>query len=340
MFDDEQYLDLVIESLHGGEMFERIVEKGHYNEADAAHVVKQLAEGLKYLHTQGIVHRDLKPENLLYESEKDSCDIKITDFGLAKLTDGDTPALMRTACGTPGYVAPEILSGKSYGQEVDVWSLGVIMYILLCGFPPFYSENDAELYALIRTATYSFPSPYWDSVSKEAKELVQQLLVVDPKKRLTTEDILANQWVLNKKGTVSKLPLGEHVVDGLKNIQSKNKWRKAQLQIDAVDAFKNAKEIKNKWRKKYGSDSDAVKKAEEMIRDQAKAFLKGKLGKVAAKAKEAVAAKGEDAAASNAASGADAAAPSGADAAAASGADAAATSEPNAGALDANAGRA
>ena len=183
VFDDEQYLDLVIECLNGGEMFERIVDKGQYNEADTAFVIKQLAEGLKYLHTQGIVHRDLKPENLLYENSSDDCNIKITDFGLAKLTDGENPALMRTACGTPGYVAPEILSGKSYGQEVDIWSLGVIMYILLCGFPPFYSENDAELYALIRTATYSFPSPYWDNISKEARTDIDE-----PPLKRSTED--------------------------------------------------------------------------------------------------------------------------------------------------------
>jgi calcium/calmodulin-dependent protein kinase I len=140
----------------------------------------------------GIVHRDLKPENLLYGSADEKAIIKITDFGLARCI---TDELATTACGTPGYVAPEILNGTGYGREVDYWSIGVILYIMLCGFPPFYEESNQKLFEMIKGGTYDFPSPYWDEISDMAKDLIKQILVVDPKKRMTAEEILNHPWV-------------------------------------------------------------------------------------------------------------------------------------------------
>ncbi|KDO24386.1 CAMK/CAMK1 protein kinase [Saprolegnia parasitica CBS 223.65] len=193
VFDCPKTFYMVMEEMSGGELFDRIVEKEKYTEKEARLVVLHLAEALQYCHGLGIVHRDLKPENLLYATTDEHAPIKIADFGLAKLIQGNN--MMQTACGTPGYVAPEILEGKPYGGEVDMWSLGVITYILLCGFPPFYDENNATLFATIKAGAYDFPSPYWDNVSDSAKDLINHMLVVDPKKRFTSEDVLNHPWV-------------------------------------------------------------------------------------------------------------------------------------------------
>jgi calcium/calmodulin-dependent protein kinase I len=193
VFDCQKTFYMVMEEMSGGELFDRIVEKEKYSEKEASSVIKKLANALKYCHDMGIAHRDLKPENLLYQSTEPDSEIKIADFGLAKLVKGDS--LMQTACGTPGYVAPEILESRPYGSEVDMWSLGVIMYILLCGFPPFYDENNAALFASIKRGIFDFPSPYWDGISDVAKDLICRLLVVDPKKRYTAEQVLNHSWV-------------------------------------------------------------------------------------------------------------------------------------------------
>ncbi|XP_024944151.1 calcium/calmodulin-dependent protein kinase type 1 isoform X4 [Cephus cinctus] len=145
-FEDKHKVYLVMELVTGGELFDRIVEKGSYTEKDASGLIRQVLEAVDYMHEQGVVHRDLKPENLLYYSPDEDSKIMISDFGLSKMEDS---GIMATACGTPGYVAPEVLAQKPYGKAVDVWSIGVISYILLCGYPPFYDENDANLFAQI-----------------------------------------------------------------------------------------------------------------------------------------------------------------------------------------------
>ena len=136
----------------------------------------------------------LQPENLIYATPADDAILKVTDFGLAKYLKFPDD-VMKTACGTPGYVAPEILKQKPYGGAVDMWSVGVILYILLCGFPPFHAENMRDLYRKIKRGDYSFPSPYWDNVSKGAKDCVQKLLTVKPEKRLTADTLLAHPWI-------------------------------------------------------------------------------------------------------------------------------------------------
>jgi len=147
IFDEQQTLYLVMEIMTGGELFDRIVEKEHYSEKEASDTLKPLVDAIRYCHNMDIIHRDLKPENLLYGSKEDSSIIKISDFGLARFIQGE---LATTACGTPGYVAPEILLGKGYGREVDYWSIGVILYIMLCGFPPFFEENNQKLFEMIK----------------------------------------------------------------------------------------------------------------------------------------------------------------------------------------------
>ncbi|XP_047364069.1 calcium/calmodulin-dependent protein kinase type 1 isoform X6 [Vespa velutina] len=148
-YEDKIKVYLVMELVTGGELFDRIVEKGSYTEKDASGLIRQVLEAVDYMHEQGVVHRDLKPENLLYYSPDEDSKIMISDFGLSKMEDS---GIMATACGTPGYVAPEVLAQKPYGKAVDVWSIGVISYILLCGYPPFYDENDANLFAQILKA--------------------------------------------------------------------------------------------------------------------------------------------------------------------------------------------
>uniref|UniRef100_A0A8C8SXA4 non-specific serine/threonine protein kinase n=1 Tax=Pelusios castaneus TaxID=367368 RepID=A0A8C8SXA4_9SAUR len=192
VYETPTHLYLAMQLVTGGELFDRIVERGHYTERDASHLIHQVLEAMHYLHQLGIVHRDLKPENLLYATPFEDAKIMITDFGLSKI---QSDGVMATACGTPGYVAPELLQQKPYGKAVDIWALGVISYILLCGYPPFYDENDSELFAQILKGEFEFDSPYWDDISDSAKDFIQQLLQRDPEKRYTCEQALQHPWI-------------------------------------------------------------------------------------------------------------------------------------------------
>jgi len=212
---------LVMELVTGGELFDRIVEKGSYTEKDAADLIKQVLSAVAYMHSEGVVHRDLKPENLLYHSSDEDSKIMISDFGLSKMEDS---GIMATACGTPGYVAPEVLAQKPYGKAVDVWSIGVISYILLCGYPPFYDENDANLFAQILKGEFEFDSPYWDDISSEAKEFIRQLMCVDVDRRLSCESALQHAWITGAK---SEKNIHASVSEQLKKNFAKSRWRQA-----------------------------------------------------------------------------------------------------------------
>eukprot|EP01116_Phalansterium_solitarium_P023407 TRINITY_DN8183_c0_g1_i2.p1 TRINITY_DN8183_c0_g1~~TRINITY_DN8183_c0_g1_i2.p1 ORF type:complete len:789 (+),score=158.08 TRINITY_DN8183_c0_g1_i2:154-2520(+) len=189
---DEDKIYLVTELKTGGELFDRILEKGSYKEPEARNVLKQIGVAVQYLHTHGIVHRDLKPENMLFDSMAPDSPLCIADFGFARFI--ATNELLLTPCGTPGYVAPEIANAGHYDKGVDMWSLGVIMYTLLCGFPPFFSEDDDELLEMVSTGEYSFPEPFWDGISSEARELIGHLLQTDPTRRYTAEQFLQHPW--------------------------------------------------------------------------------------------------------------------------------------------------
>lgn len=189
--DEPKKVFLVMELVTGGELFDRVIAKEKYTEREAADTIVTLCSALNHLHSQKppIVHRDLKPENILYGSPADDAPIKLADFGLARFV--EPGAMMTTACGTPGYVAPEILKNEGYDSPaVDMWSVGVVLYILLCGFPPFYEEELPKLFEQIMHAQYDFPSPWWDMITAEGKQLVQELLVIDPTKRLTAEQVI------------------------------------------------------------------------------------------------------------------------------------------------------
>ncbi|XP_070541852.1 calcium/calmodulin-dependent protein kinase type IV-like [Ptychodera flava] len=227
IFETQSELHLVLELVTGGELFERIVARGFYSERDAADCVRQICEAVAYLHQNDIVHRDLKPENLLYQDTSADALLKIADFGLSKIMSDSVT--MQTVCGTPGYCAPEVLYGKPYGPEVDMWSVGVITYILLCGFEPFYDERgDKHMFQKILNSDYEFMSPFWDEVSLNAKDLISKLLVLQPKKRLTAVQALQHPWV---KGRAAKF---NHMEGTQKNLREFNAKRKLKAATQAV----------------------------------------------------------------------------------------------------------
>ncbi|KAG9510623.1 Calcium/calmodulin-dependent protein kinase type 1 [Fragariocoptes setiger] len=224
IYDDRTTVYLVMQLISGGELFDRIVEKGNYTEKDASNLIKQILEAVDYMHSQGVVHRDLKPENLLYFSPDDDSNIMISDFGLSRCEDG---GVMSTACGTPGYVAPEVLAQKPYGKAVDVWSIGVIAYILLCGYPPFYDDEgiDENLFAQIMKGDFEFESPYWDNISDAAKDFITHLICVNPNKRFTCKQALDHPWISGNEA--SDKDIYHSVSEQLKKNFAKSKWKQA-----------------------------------------------------------------------------------------------------------------
>ena len=195
VFETEKNMYFIMELMSGGELFDRIVKIGSFTEKMAKELTVKMLTALQYMHEQGVCHRDLKPENMLLTSDAADAEVKITDFGLAKMIDEQT-TIMKTACGTPGYVAPEVITqGGTYGFGVDVWSYGVILYILLCGFPPFYGDNDAQMMKAIKAGKYEFLKPFWDPISAEAKDFVTKMLVVDATQRATIPELLKHPWI-------------------------------------------------------------------------------------------------------------------------------------------------
>ncbi|GFR45998.1 hypothetical protein Agub_g7475 [Astrephomene gubernaculifera] len=194
-FEEGNKVYLITELLTGGELLEAVLKRGSYSEAEARLCFVQVLRGIEYLHSKNVVHRDLKLENLLLAKQDDISLVKIADFGLAKHAVNG----MQTICGTPQYVAPEVIVGAKghvYGPGVDMWSAGVVLYILLGGYPPFWSDSEPQLFDMIRKGKYSFGDPVWNKVSECAKDLIRKLLVVDPTKRLTATEALQHQFIL------------------------------------------------------------------------------------------------------------------------------------------------
>ncbi|KAH9505476.1 Serine/threonine-protein kinase dclk3 [Bulinus truncatus] len=210
-YETPERIYLIMELVKGGDLFDAITHSVKFGETDSALMVKDLCNALFYLHSRRIVHRDLKPENLLVHRNKDgTISLKLADFGLAM----EVKDLIYTVCGTPTYVAPEILTEIGYGLEVDMWAVGVITYILLCGFPPFRSpdRNQTELFEYIKAGDYQFLSPYWDNTSRSAKDLISRLLIVDRKKRYSSVDVLSHRWIVCN-GQPEVAPSGAQSVD-------------------------------------------------------------------------------------------------------------------------------
>lgn len=233
LYEDDFNVYLQLELVTGGELFERIVERGYYSERDAARCVREICQAVSYLHDHDIVHRDLKPENLLYADMGDEAPLKLADFGLSKIIDQDVS--MKTVCGTPGYCAPEVLCGKPYCKAVDMWSVGVITYILLCGFEPFYDDRgDNYIYKKIIRADYAFISPWWDDISDSAKDFIDRLLVTDPKKRLCAEGALHHPWVREENSAASTKNIPCTTIENIKEFNAKRKLKAVAAAVIAM----------------------------------------------------------------------------------------------------------
>ncbi|XP_064824833.1 MAP kinase-activated protein kinase 2-like [Oncorhynchus masou masou] len=210
MHRGKKCLLIIMECMQGGELFSRIQARGDqaFTEREGSEIMRDIGTAIEFLHNMNIAHRDIKPENLLYTHQKSNGTLKLTDFGFAKET--TLHNLLQTPCYTPYYVAPEVLGPEKYDKSCDMWSLGVIMYILLCGFPPFYSNTGQAISPgmkrRIRMGQYEFPKPEWAEVSEEAKQLIHQLLKTDPNDRMTITQFMNHPWI-NQSMVVPSTPL-------------------------------------------------------------------------------------------------------------------------------------
>lgn len=224
---EESFHYLVFDLVTGGELFEDIVAREFYSEADASHCIQQILESVNHCHHNNIVHRDLKPENLLLASKAKGAAVKLADFGLAIEVQGDQQAWFGFA-GTPGYLSPEVLKKEPYGKPVDIWACGVILYILLVGYPPFWDEDQHRLYAQIKAGAYDYPSPEWDTVTPEAKNLINSMLTVNPAKRITAAEALKHPWICQRERVASVVHRQE-TVDCLRKFNARRKLKGAIL---------------------------------------------------------------------------------------------------------------
>ena len=262
-YENDKKIYLIMELCTGGELFDRIVENTEngiqFTEKQAANLFRQMMNAINYCHKNGIVHRDLKPENLLYLSKDKNSPIKVIDFGMSKRF---TPEkFMSEKVGTAYYISPEVLQGK-YDEKCDIWSAGVILYIIICGYPCFNGEDDDEIFAAIQKGKIQFPSPEWDDISEDAKNLIKKMCC-PPDKRLTAEQVLQETWVKDNAPNSNKtlLPMKK---DGFKNYANSNKLRKAVITYIASrlseDEIKKIKEVFQS----IDADNDGKLSLEEM----------------------------------------------------------------------------
>ncbi|XP_031655610.1 calcium/calmodulin-dependent protein kinase type II subunit delta isoform X6 [Oncorhynchus kisutch] len=242
---EEGFHYLVFDLVTGGELFEDIVAREYYSEADASQCINQILESVQHIHQHDIVHRDLKPENLLLASKMKGAAVKLADFGLAIEVQGDQQAWFGFA-GTPGYLSPEVLRKDAYGKPVDIWACGVILYILLVGYPPFWDEDQHKLYQQIKAGAYDFPSPEWDTVTPEAKNLINQMLTINPSKRITADQALKHPWIC-QRSTVASMIHRQETVECLRKFNARRKLKGAILTTMLVSRnFSACKSLLNK----------------------------------------------------------------------------------------------
>lgn len=231
-FEDRRQMFLVMELCSGGELFDRIIQDGHFTEKTAAVVVHQMLSAVFYMHTNFVCHRDLKPENFLFldKGPIQTNVLKIIDFGLSTVFTPGTD--MKTKAGTPYYVSPQVLRGK-YDKSCDLWSCGIIMFTMLCGYPPFYGKTDQEVLQKVRLGKYVFEQKDWRHVSEDAKGLINWLLKFDPTERYSAEKALQHPWIKECAPRAGHVSLQDGVVQNLRSFRSQNKLKKAALNIIA-----------------------------------------------------------------------------------------------------------
>ncbi|KAJ0692252.1 putative protein kinase CAMK-CDPK family [Helianthus annuus] len=228
-YEDRQSVHLVMELCAGGELFDRIIAQGHYTEKAAAAICRQIVNVVHVCHFMGVMHRDLKPENFLLSSKDQNSMLKATDFGLSVFI--EEGKVLRDIVGSAYYVAPEVLR-RSYGKEIDIWSAGVMLYILLSGVPPFWAETEKGIFDAILEGEIDFESEPWPSISRSAKDLVRKMLTQDPRKRITSTQVLEHPW-LREGGEALDKPIDSAVLSRMKQFRAMNKLKKLALKVIA-----------------------------------------------------------------------------------------------------------
>jgi calcium/calmodulin-dependent protein kinase I len=224
---------LVFEEATGGELFDRILEKGRFTETDACRTIRSILSAIQYLHHHQIVHRDVKPENILYRTKAEDANVVLVDFGIARHLNTEDEVLTNV-CGSFGYAAPEILSKKGHGKAVDLWSLGVITYTMLCGYTPFRSDDPAKLAAETQRGKIEFHDRYWKNVSPAAKEFVKACLTVDPTKRITADEAMNHAWLTEHR---SDTEASHDLSEGLRD-NYRARWKTAINAVRASTKFR------------------------------------------------------------------------------------------------------
>ncbi|OMJ85650.1 hypothetical protein SteCoe_13002 [Stentor coeruleus] len=283
--DDKNYY-LITEFCTGGELFDRIINSGHFSEALAARYMKQILSVVAYCHERNIVHRDLKPENFLLDSTEEDANLKVIDFGTAQFF---THGLhMTQKFGTPYYIAPEVLR-KNYDHLCDVWSAGVNMYILLCGFPPFGGQTDEQILKRVAAGRYSFPSPEWDSISFEAKDLISKMLNVDISRRISAADALMHPWLSNASKAPINTNTAKTLFQNLKTFRTERRLQKATLSyiISQLSTKEDRLEMLELFKSLDKDSSGTLNRAEliegfHMIYGDVYEDIQGEIGKIIA----------------------------------------------------------
>lgn len=233
-FEDDINIYLILEKCEGGELFDRVIEKEFFSEKEAAVLMKHILQAINYCHNNGVCHRDLKPENFIFADKNNDADIKIIDFGLSKIFDPTNQgmALMKTGCGTPYYISPEVLT-HNYNHMCDMWSAGCILYVLLCGYPPFFGDDDREIIEAVRVGEFDFDGEEWEDVSTEAKDLISRL-ICKPEIRLTASESLKHPWIKTLAKNSKKEKLNKMDMVHLKKFQDNQKMKQAAITFIAT----------------------------------------------------------------------------------------------------------
>ncbi|KAJ6742310.1 CALCIUM-DEPENDENT PROTEIN KINASE 13 [Salix viminalis] len=258
--EDDNAVHLVMELCEGGELFDRIVARGHYTERAAAAVTRTIVEVVQLCHKHGVIHRDLKPENFLFANKKENSPLKAIDFGLSIFfKPGER---FSEIVGSPYYMAPEVLK-RNYGPEIDIWSAGVILYILLSGVPPFWAESEQGVAQAILRGIIDFKRDPWPNISESAKSLVGQMLEPDPKLRLSAKQVLEHPWLLNAK-KAPNVPLGDVVKSRLKQFSMMNRFKRKALRV--IADFLSTEEVEDikEMFKRMDTDNDGIISIEEL----------------------------------------------------------------------------
>ncbi|XP_065888605.1 calcium/calmodulin-dependent protein kinase type II delta chain-like isoform X2 [Dysidea avara] len=223
---DNGFHYMIFDLVTGGELFDEVVAREFYSEKDASRCMQEVLNSIQFCHHNCIVHRDLKPENLLLSSKSKDAVTKLADFGLAVELNDPNQVEWFGYAGTPGYLSPEVVNKEKYGKAIDMWACGVILYILLVGYPPFWHDDQKKLYQQIKTAKYDFPSPEWDTVSQDAKNLIKIMLELDPSQRITAEDALRHPWITKRESLVPGFHR-QNTINGIKKFLLRRKFKAA-----------------------------------------------------------------------------------------------------------------